>query len=125
QRRTVKNLADAPHHALIHHAVTNAEPIPVLQRAFGKTDRARPLADAVGIIEQHNRLTPLRQIDRKRQPDRPGAHHDNEILGRIGASAILIGVAAVAELDFGLRHALTLLWPRDLVPAKIVASATI
>jgi hypothetical protein len=35
-------------------------------------------------------------------------------------------VAAIAELGFGLlRHALSLLWPRDGDPVRIVASATI
>ena len=50
-------------------------------------------------------LAALRQIDRERQPDRPGADHDDRMLGDVGAGPILVGVAAIAELDFGLlRH---------------------
>jgi hypothetical protein len=44
----------------------------------------------------------------------------------VSAGPILIGVTTVAELDVGLlRHAITLLWPRDGDRSKIVASATI
>ena len=108
-RGAVKDLADAPHHALVDHAAADAEPVPEFQRALGKADRARALADPVGIVEQHHRLAALRQIDRKRQPDRPGADHHHGIFGRIGAGPILIGMAAITELGFGwLRHALTL-----------------
>ena len=80
-RGAVKNLADAPHHALVDHALADAEPVPELQRAFGKADRARALADPVGIVEQHDGLAALRQIDRERQPDRPGADHHHRMLG--------------------------------------------
>ena len=91
----------------------DAEPVPEFERAFGKADRARPLADPVGIVEQHDGLAALRQIDRERQPDRAGADHHHGVFGHLGAGAILVGMAAIAELDFGwLRHAFTLLWPR-------------
>ena len=98
----------------------DAEPVPEFERALGKADRARPLADPVGIVEQHDGLAALRQIDRERQPDRPGADHHHGMFGRIGAGAILVGMAAIAELDFGwLRHAFTLLWPgTDFALAK-------
>ena len=78
-RGAVKDPADAPHHALVDHALADAEPVPVLQRALGKADRARALADPVGVVEQHDRLAALRQIDRKRQPDRSGADHHDRI----------------------------------------------
>ncbi len=104
-RGAVKDPADAPHHALVDHALADAEPVPVFQRALGKADRARALADPVGIVEQHHALAALRQIDRERQPDRPGADDDNAMPGDLGAAAVLVGVAAIAELDFGwLRH---------------------
>ena len=80
----------------------------IFQRALRETDRARPLADPVGIVEQHDGLAALRQIDRQRQPDRPGADHHDGMMRRVAASPILIGVTMVTELDFGrLRHALT------------------
>ncbi len=63
----MKDLADAPHHALVDHAVADAEPIPELQRALREADRARAFADPVGIVEQHHALAALRQIDRERQ----------------------------------------------------------
>jgi hypothetical protein len=48
------------------------------------------------------------------------------MFSRVSADPILIGVAAIAELGFGLlRHAFTLLWPRDGARPKIVAPATI
>ena len=53
------------------------------------------------------RLAALRQIDRERQPDRSGADHHDRMMRRVAVSPILIGMTAVAELDFGLlRHAL-------------------
>jgi hypothetical protein len=103
----MKDPADAPHHALCDHTVADAEPVPVFQRALREADRARALADAVGIIQQHDALAALREIDRQRQSNRPGAHHHDRVLGGILAGAILIGVTAVAELGFYLRHALT------------------
>jgi hypothetical protein len=51
-------------------------------------------------------LPALRQIDRKRQPDGTCAHHDDRIFGHLQADPILVGMAAIAELDSGLRHAL-------------------
>ncbi len=54
-------------------------------------------------------MAALRQIDRKRQPDGSGTDHHDGMLSQLGAAAVLIGVAAIAELDFGLlRHALNL-----------------
>ena len=101
----MKDLADAPHDALVDHALADAEPIPEFKRAFGKADRARPLADPVGIIEQDDALAALRQVDRERQPHGSGAYHHDRIFGDIGARVILIGMTAIAELGFGLRHA--------------------
>ena len=101
----VKDLADAPHHALVDHALADAEPVPEFERALGEADRPRALADPVGIVEQHDRLAALRQIDRQRQPHRTGADHDDRVFGDVRARPILIGVAAIAELGFSLRHA--------------------
>ena len=98
-RGAVKDLADAPHHALVDHALADAEPIPEFERALREADRARALADPVGVVEQHHALAALRQIDRKRQPDRPGADHHDRILGNVAAAPILIGVAAITELS--------------------------
>ncbi len=105
-RVAVKNLADAPDHALVDHALADAKPVPVFQRAFRKADRARALADPVGVIEQHDGLAALRQIDRQRQSDRPGADHDDRVFGQTRAGPVLIGVPAIAELGFGRGHAI-------------------
>src|ERR1700739_288013 len=101
----MENLPDAPHHALVDHALADTEPVPELQRAFRKADRARALADPIGVVEQHDALATLRQIDRKRQPDRPCAHHHNRTVRDIAIDPILIGVATITELGLGLRHA--------------------
>ena len=69
----------------------------------------------------HDGLAALRQIDRQRQPDRPGADHDDRILGHISARPILIGLPAIAELGFRLRHATS----QGRATLIIVASATI
>src|ERR1700733_1402865 len=115
----MKNPADAPDHALVDHAIGDAEPIPEFEGPLGKADRARPLADPVGIVEQDDGLAALRQVDRKRQPDRAGPDHHHRVFGRLRAGAILIGMAPIAELDFGwLRHAFTLLWPRIFAPSQ-------
>ena len=76
-----EDLADLPDHALADHALADPEPVPDLQRSLGKTDRARAFADAVGVVEQHDRLAALREIDRQRQSDRPGAYHHHRICG--------------------------------------------
>ena len=114
----MEDLADAPHHALVDHALADAEPVPIFQRALGETDRARTLADPVGVVEQDHRLATLREVDRQRQSDRAGADHDDRMFGDIGRGPILIGVAAIAELDPGLRDAIHLLWQSGSVPAK-------
>ena len=103
----------------------------IFQRALGKADRARALADPVGIVEQHHGLAPLRQIDRERQPDRTGADHDHRDVRRRPRRPVLIGVTPIAEL--GLCRSLAwvstcamrLLWPRDSGLARLVATATI
>ena len=51
QRRAMKNPADAPYYALVDHAIGDAKPIPEFKRALGKADRARSVADPVGVIE--------------------------------------------------------------------------
>ena len=100
-RVAVKDLADAPDHALVDHALADAEPVPDLERALREADRARALADPVGIVEQHDRLPALREIDRQRQPDRPRADHDDRMFGHVRVRPILIGMAAIAELGVG------------------------
>ena len=114
QRFAVKNLADLPDHALVDHVLADTEPVPEFERAFREADRARAVADAVGVVEQHDRLPPLREIDGERQPYRSSADHDDGMPGDISANKILIGVTAVAEprfslavgLRFGLCHLL-------------------
>ena len=103
-RLAVKNLADAPHHALVDHALADAEPVPEFERALGKADRPRALADPVRIVEQHDGLAALRQIDRQRQPHGARADHDDRVFGEVRTHPILVGVAAIAELGFSLRH---------------------
>ena len=49
----VKDLAGPPGHALLDHRLGQAQPVEDLERALGEADRARALADAVGIVEQH------------------------------------------------------------------------
>ena len=96
----MKDLADAPHHALVDHALADAEPVPILQRAFRKADRPRAFADAVGVVEQHDVLPALREVDRKGKPDRACTDHHDLVFGNAGAA--LIWMAPIAELGFGL-----------------------
>src|SRR5664279_42250 len=123
-RRAVKNPPRAPDHAFVDHALADAEPVPIFERAFRKADRPRSLPDPVGIVEQHDQLTALRQIDRERQSDWAGADHHHRMFGRIVAGAILIGMTAIAELVPGLRHAFRCSGQKSATP-RIVASATI
>ena len=111
-RGAVENLADAPHHALVDHALADAEPVPELQRTLREADRARALADAVGIVEQHDVLAALREIDGERQPTGPGADDHDGMFGHGRAGAILVGMPAIAELGFGLRHPFQPYWFR-------------
>jgi hypothetical protein len=43
-------------------------------------------------------LAALRQIDRKRQPNRAGADHDYRICGNTSTGSILIGVVTITEV---------------------------
>ena len=111
-RLAMKNAADAPDHALVDHAVADAEPVPIFERPLGEADRARAFADPVGIIQKDDALAALGKVNRERQPHRPRADDHHGMLGRTLAGTILVGVAAIAELGFGLlriglRHALT------------------
>jgi hypothetical protein len=67
------------------------EPVGHLQRALGKADGARAFRDPVGVVEHHDWDAALGQIDRRRQPDRPGAHDDHRMMHRPGR--ILVGRA--------------------------------
>ena len=50
-------------------------------------------------------MSALRKIDCKRQSDGAGAHHHDGMVCGIRRRAILIGMAAIAELQFErLRH---------------------
>jgi len=55
-------------------------------------------------------MAALRQIDRQRQPDRSGPDHHHRMARRICGGPVLIGMAAIAELnDPRFRHVSTLL----------------
>ena len=124
-RVAVKDLADAPDHALVDHALADAEPVPEFQRALGEADRARALADPVGIVEQHDRLAALRQIDRQRQPHRPGADHDDRDVRPRQRPPDPGRGACDSRIGFWSGPCEALLWPRACGLAKLVASATI
>ena len=100
-----KDLADLPDHALFDHALGDAEAIPQFQRALGETDGARALTDPVGIIQHHDGMAALCQIDGERQADRPRPDHHHRMAGGIRRRPALIGVAAIAKLGDGrIRH---------------------
>ena len=77
-----KVLADLPGDALVHHRPGDAEAVPDLQRALGKADGARALADAVGVVEDYHLVAAHGQIDGDRHAHRPGAHDDDPVTGR-------------------------------------------
>src|SRR5579871_2602368 len=110
QRGAVKNLSDLPHHALVDHALAHAEPVPIFERPLGEADRARPLPDTVRVIEQNDRLAALRQVDGKRQSDRPRANDDHGMAGDVGARPILIGMASIAEANIRLDIGSAIAW---------------
>ena len=91
-----EHLADVPRHALVDHAVAAAEPVEDLERALGEADRARAGRQRVVVVEQHDRHAALRQVDRQRQADRPGADHDDRVAHR--RRGVLVGRAAVVEV---------------------------
>ena len=55
-----------------------------------------------GFENAASALAALREIDRERQAHWPGTDHDDRMLRHIGARPLLVGVAAIAELGFGL-----------------------
>jgi hypothetical protein len=100
-----KDLADLPDDSLLDHALANAETIPQLQRPFREANRARAVADPVGVIQHDDRMAALRQIDRQRQPDRPCPDDHDRMARGIRGRPVLVGMAAIAELgDRRLRH---------------------
>ena len=74
-----KDLAELPGDALRHKPFADAEPVEDFERALRPADAARAFADAIGIVEQHDRHAALREIDRRRKPDRPGADDDDRL----------------------------------------------
>ena len=100
-----ENLADLPDHALVHHSRADAEAIPQFQRAFRKADRTGAVADPVCVIQQHHGMATLSQIDRQSQANGACSDHHHRMARGIGGASVLIGMAAIAELnDPGFRH---------------------
>ena len=94
--RSLEDLAAPPGDAFLDHGIADPEPIPDLERALGVADAARAFADAIGVVEEHDRDAPLREIDGERQPDRPRADDDHAVTG--GLAPLLIRRAAISEL---------------------------
>jgi hypothetical protein len=87
-----EHAAHAPRHTLVDHALAHAQPVPDLQRALGKADRARPAGQPVVVVQQQHALAALRQVDRQRQAHRPGTDHHQRVVGRRGGT--LVGAGA-------------------------------
>ena len=50
-----EDLADFPHDAFLHHPFADPETVPQFQRTFRETDRARTVADPIGVIQQDDK----------------------------------------------------------------------
>lgn len=100
QRVLQEDLADVPADALADHAVAAAEAVEDLERALGEADRARAGGQRAVVIDEDDRHALLRQIDGRRQADRPGTdHHDRADVG--GRARLLLGARRVGK-DAGL-----------------------
>jgi hypothetical protein len=73
----VIELAEAPGDALGQHALAAAEAVEDLEAALRPADRAAPGRDRVVLVEEQDRNPVPREVDRRRQPDRPAADHDH------------------------------------------------
>ena len=103
-----EDLAELPGDALRHEPFADAEPVEYLERALRPADAARALADAIGIVEQHDPHAALREIDRRGKPDRPGAHDDDRAAHRgprvlVARTAVLVAVDRLVHV----AHCLT------------------
>ena len=92
-----KHLAELPGDAARDEALADAEPVEDFERALRPADAARALADAIGVVEQHDRHAALREIDRGGKPDRPGADNDNR--SRTGARVLVARAAVLVAID--------------------------
>ena len=86
------DLADFPADAARADRLAAAEPIEHLQRTLGIADRARADAHGVVVVDDDEVDALLREIDRRRQPDRPGTD-DRDLRAR-----------HPARRDLGRRH---------------------
>src|SRR3954452_8886884 len=111
-----EHFTDLPDDPLFKHALADAKSIPIFERAFGKTDRARALADAIGIIEQNDVAAALREIDCGGKAHRPGADDDQRMAR--GYGPILIGAAAIAKLEQAGTRLRRHFPPRVLAPLE-------
>ncbi len=101
----LEDAATRPAHPLLQHRLRATQPVEDLQALLREADRPAALADPIGVVEQHGRNAALRQIDRERQADGPGADDHHGMMRRLGG--ILIGRAAVGVLEerLALAHA--------------------
>ena len=74
-----EHLADLPGDAFLDHAVRDPQPVAHFERALGEADRARALADPVVVVEQHDGLPALGEVDGGGKPDRAGPDHDHRV----------------------------------------------
>jgi hypothetical protein len=72
----VEGAADVPGHALVDHALANAQAVQDLQRALGVAHAARADRDGVVVVEQDRRQPALRRVDAGGQAHRPPTDDD-------------------------------------------------
>ena len=70
-----EDLAEFPGDALPDQRLADAEAVEDLQRALRPADAARALADAVGVVDEHDRHAAQAEIDGAGQAHRSGADH--------------------------------------------------
>ena len=100
----LKDPAPAPGDALLHHRRGTAQPVEDFQRLLREADGTAPLADPVAVIEQDHRYALLAEINRQRQPDRPGTNDDDGMPRRL--RLILIGRSDIGKRREGRCHRL-------------------
>jgi len=84
-------------------AFGDAETIQNFKRALRPANAARSFADAIGVVDEHDRHAAQREIDGGRKSHRPGAnHHDRTAHNRarilIGRTTIIVTINRFAAV---------------------------
>ena len=89
----VKDLAKVPAHPFVQHGGGGTQSVANLQRAFCKAQGTAAKPGPLVVVQKQHGNALLPKIQRRSQPDRAAAHHDDLVAHR--RNRVLIGRATV------------------------------